>query len=150
MRVLGLVVMLAGPAAAECSADRVTVIGDWGQVAFGVDLADDPQERAQGLMFVQSMSTLRGMLFVYEQPQRTSFWMENTLIPLDMIFADPTGTIVTVHENAIPLDRTSIPGGDNIQFVLEINGGLSSRLGIVPGDLLQHPAIGPGAAAPCD
>jgi uncharacterized protein len=141
--------LLAGGAGAACAPDRVTVIGDWGQAAFRVEIADDGQERARGLMFVEEMPTMSGMLFVYEAPDTASFWMENTLIPLDIIFADPTGTIVTVHENAVPMDRTPIPGGDNIQYVLEINGGMSARLGIEAGDLLQHPAIGPSAVAPC-
>lgn len=140
-----------GPAWAQsaCAPDRVTVIGDFGRVAFEVAVADDQAERARGLMFVERMPALAGMFFVYEAPQRARFWMENTLIPLDMLFADPGGRIVTVHENAVPLDRTPIPGGDNIQFVLEINGGMAGRLGIAPGDLLQHPAIGPDALAPC-
>ncbi len=91
-----------------------------------------------------------GMLFVYERPQRAVFWMKNTLIPLDMIFMDSAGTVTRIHENAIPLDLTGIDGGENVQFVLEINGGLAGRLGIVEGSVLRHPAIGPDAAWPCD
>ena len=93
---------------------------------------------------------MSGMLFVYETPRRASFWMRNTLIPLDMLFADPTGRITRVHEGAVPLDETMIDGGEGVQFVLEINGGLAGRLGIAEGDVMQHPAFGPGAAAPCD
>ena len=142
--------VLAGGAQAACAPDRVTVLGEWGQAGFTVAVADDPAERSQGLMFVEAMPPMAGMLFIYESPQRASFWMHNTLIPLDMLFADATGAIVTVHDNAVPQDDTPIPGGDLIQYVLEINGGMAGRLGIVPGDLLQHPAIGPGAAAPCN
>ncbi|SLN59801.1 DUF192 domain-containing protein [Roseisalinus antarcticus] len=142
---------LAGAVAAQglCAEDRVTVIGDWGQARFGVAVADEPGERAQGLMYVERMPTMSGMLFVYERPQRASFWMENTLFPLDMIFAGPDGTVTRVHDNAIPLDRTGIDGGPDVQYVLEINGGLAGQLGIAPGDILQHPAIGPDPAAPC-
>jgi uncharacterized membrane protein (UPF0127 family) len=75
--------------------------------------------------------------------------MENTLIPLDMIFADATGTVTRIHENAVPLDRTPIPGGEDVQFVLEVNGGMAGRLGLAVGDRLRHPAIGPDAAEPC-
>lgn len=135
---------------AECADDRLTVVGDWGKATFTVDVADDPSERAEGLMFVESMPTLSGMLFVYEAPSAVSFWMKNTLIPLDMIFAGPEGAVVSVHENAIPGDLTPIPGGDDIQFVLEINGGLSQRLGIGPGDTIQHPSIGTEALLPCE
>ncbi len=95
------------------------------------------------------MARSSGMLFVYERPQPVSFWMRNTLIPLDMIFMDETGTVRHVHENAIPLDETGIPGGPDIQFVLEINGGLAGRLGIAEGSELRHPSIGPDAAWTC-
>ncbi len=144
-----MLVLSAGTAMATCSADRVTIIGDFGQAPFSVTVADDPAERSQGLMFVETMPTMTGMLFAYEEPQSASFWMRNTLIPLDMLFADPAGRILTIHENAVPLDETSIPGGDGVKYVLEINGGLASRLGIAVGDVMQHPSFGPDAAAPC-
>jgi uncharacterized membrane protein (UPF0127 family) len=143
--------MLAGqPVWGLCAEDKVSVVGDWGQATFTVDVADDPQERAQGLMFVEQMATLEGMLFVYEEPQAVSFWMKNTLIPLDMLFAGPTGEILSIHENAVPGDLTPIRGGNGIQMVLEINGGLSARLGITEGDVMQHPSFGPDAILPCD
>ena len=76
-------------------------------------------------------------------------WMKNTLIPLDMIFADPSGSITHIHENAIPNDLTTIDGGANVQFVLEINGGLARRMGIGLGDQLAHPSIaGSACGAP--
>ena len=139
---------LAGQAMG-CSVDRVTVSGGWGHANFNVSIADTGPERSQGLMNVPDMPLMTGMLFVYDGPHRASFWMRNTLIPLDMLFAGPDGTILSIHENARPQDETSIPGGDGIQFVLEINGGLAARLGIAVGDVLQHPAIGPDAAMPC-
>jgi hypothetical protein len=89
------------------------------------------------------------MLFVYESPRRAQFWMKNTLIPLDMIFADATGTVTRIHSGAIPGDLTPIDGGEGVAFVLEINGGLAERLGLGPGAELRHPAIGPGAAWSC-
>jgi len=146
--VFGLCVS-AAPAWAVCADDKVTVAGDWGQASFSVDVADDNAERAQGLMFVDNMPTLTGMLFVYDRPQSVSFWMKNTLIPLDMLFVAPDGEVLRVHENAIPGDLTPIPGGDGIQMVLEINGGLSRRLGITEGDVLQHPSFGAEAILPC-
>jgi uncharacterized membrane protein (UPF0127 family) len=145
-----LLTLLATSAAAECRDDRVTIKGDFGEAHITVQVADDPAERAQGLMNVPEMATLQGMLFVYASPQPVAFWMRNTLIPLDMIFAAPDGTISAIHENAVPMDETPIPGGGDVQFVLEVNGGLTERLGIEPGDVLQHPAIGEGAALPCE
>jgi uncharacterized membrane protein (UPF0127 family) len=124
--------------------------GDFGTVRFRVSVADTPQERAQGLMHVPEMPRMTGMLFVYERPQAVSFWMENTLIPLDMIFADATGTVQRIHANAIPLDRTPIPGGEDIQYVLEINGGMADQLGLSAGDEMRHPSIGQDLASwPC-
>ena len=144
-----LLVLACGPALAECRDDTVSVEGTFGRAAFRVDVADDPQERAQGLMFVEEMGRFEGMLFVYDTPQHATFWMRNTLIPLDMIFADETGTVTRIHENAVPLDETTIDGGMGVRFVLEVNGGLTGMLGITEGDTLQHPAIGESAARPC-
>lgn len=90
------------------------------------------------------------MLFVYERPQRVSFWMRNTPLPLDLIFLDETGTVTRIHRNAVPFDETPIPGGGGVLVVLEINGGLSEVFGFAPGDEMQHPAFDPAKAAwPC-
>jgi uncharacterized membrane protein (UPF0127 family) len=149
-----LVVPAQAPAAASgapaaCEPDVVRLRGDWGQAQFTVELADDPEERSQGLMHRPKMARGAGMLFVYPRPQRVAFWMRNTLIPLDMIFADATGRVRRVHHRARPLDETMIPGGRDIQYVLEINGGLAARMGIKAGSVLQHPAIGAEAVWPC-
>ncbi len=93
------------------------------------------------------MSAGHGMLFVYDTPRTVAFWMKNTRIPLDMIFVGADGRVRKVHESAEPLDETPIPGGEDIQFVLEINGGLARRLGITPGAELRHPAIDSDVAA---
>ncbi|WP_245626819.1 DUF192 domain-containing protein [Aestuariivita boseongensis] len=136
--------------AAACSPERVTLSGSGGQSFFNIEIADTPAERSQGLMFRESLPVSSGMLFVYERPQRVSFWMKNTLIPLDMIFVNETGVVEHVHENAIPGDLTPIPGGDNILVVLEINGGLARQLGIGPGTKLRHEVFDPAIAAwPC-
>jgi uncharacterized membrane protein (UPF0127 family) len=142
--------LLAQAATAECVPNHVIVNGTFGTARFQVEVADDAQERAKGLMFVEDMPTLSGMLFVYEQPQHATFWMRNTLIPLDMIFVDETGVITAIHPNAVPRDETTIDGGQGVLAVLEINGGMAHRLGIAPGDMLQHPAFGSDAALPCD
>jgi uncharacterized membrane protein (UPF0127 family) len=144
-----LLVVLGTDTAAECRDDRVTIKGGFGEAHFTVQIATDAAERAQGLMNVPEMGTLEGTLFTYDEPRTVSFWMHNTLIPLDMIFAGPDGIIIAIHENAVPLDRTSIPS-EGVQFALEINGGLAGRLGIKLGHALQHPAIGRGAALPCE
>ncbi|MGL5012644.1 MAG: DUF192 domain-containing protein [Paracoccaceae bacterium] len=150
-RAFVMLLALAGPAWAACeegSLELQTMSG--GVSRFNIEVADDAAERAQGLMNRERLPTAAGMLFIYPTPGNVSFWMENTLIPLDMIFIDPTGTVKRVHENAVPGDRTPIPGGTNIKFVLEINGGLARRMGVTEGALVRHPAIDQTLAAlPC-
>ena len=141
----GLIAMwlgLAGQAGAEASCDPYTVYlkGDWGSAQFNVELADEPQEQALGLMHRTEMATSAGMYFVNARPRRTSFWMRNTLIPLDMLFIDASGVVQHIHANAIPLDETPISGGDGVLSVLEINGGLAAALGITVGSQVRHPA----------
>jgi uncharacterized membrane protein (UPF0127 family) len=120
---------------------------DEGQASFTVEVADTFEQRNRGLMFRQNLPKFSGMLFIYEFPRSVSFWMRNTLIPLDMIFLDQTGTVVNVHSNAIPQDETAIFGGDSVYAVLEINGGLAEKLRISPGAVLQHPAFDQKIAA---
>lgn len=144
-------ICLSGAAQAACAPDLVSLQGPWGQAQFTIELADDDAERGRGLMFRESLPQRAGMLFIYDRPQPVSFWMRNTLIPLDMIFADETGLVRRVHSNAIPLDETPIFGGNRILAVLEINGGLAQQFGIAAGTLLQHPAFDQTTAAwPCD
>ena len=132
---------LAGPAAAACTDTSVDVRSGGTVARFSVEIADTDAERAHGLMNREKLAKSAGMLFVYDTPRRAGFWMKNTLIPLDMIFADAAGAVTRVHSNAKPLDTTSIDGGDGVAFVLEINGGLAKRLGIAAGSQLRHPAI---------
>ena len=118
----GLGLLLAGQAAAQCVDDAVSLRGDFGSARFDVAVADTNAERAQGLMFVEQMDSMEGMLFVYARPQQVSFWMRNTLIPLDMIFVGEDGVVDHINANAVHLDETHIFGGTDIQYVLEING----------------------------
>ena len=150
---LALIALVAwgSAAAAACRDDVVELRGPWGQARFTVELAITPEEQARGLMFRESLPRGAGMLFLYDQPSRVSFWMRNTLISLDMIFVDATGTVTRVHHEAVPLDETPIPGGDGVLAVLEINGGLARRFGIGPGTEMRHPGLPQTDAAwPCD
>ena len=124
---------MAALAQAACAPDRVDLRWADGRESFAVELADSPDERARGLMFRPQLDPGSGMLFVYESPRRAQFWMKNTLIPLDMIFADGTGRVTQVHSNAVPGDLTPIDGGPGVVFVLEINGGLARTSGHRPG-----------------
>ena len=143
--------LAAVSAEAACRTDRVELRGAFGTAAFTVDVADEPAERSQGLMHVPAMPASKGMLFLYEAPQRATFWMKNTLIPLDMVFVGTDGVVTHVHENAIPLDETTIDGGSGVIAVLEINGGLAGQIGIAPGTELRHPGLDQAEAAwPCE
>ena len=124
--------------AAACSENTIELRQNGVQAQFNIELAITPAEQAQGLMFRESMPQFDGMLFINERPRRVSFWMKNTLIPLDMFFIDSTGTVQRVHSNAIPQDTTSILGGDNIQYVLEINGGLANLLRLSEGTEVRY------------
>jgi uncharacterized membrane protein (UPF0127 family) len=97
------------------------------------------------------MAMAAGMLFVFPEPKQATFWMKNTPLALDIIFADSAGRVTHVHENARPLDETLIDGGPGVAFVLEINAGLAGPMGISPGAVMRHPAIAAdGAAWGCD
>ena len=128
-------------AGGECSPDTVFLKGDWGQARFTVEIADDPEEMARGLMHRENLAMSAGMLFVYTEPRRASFWMRNTLIPLDMLFIDAQGVVQHIHHMAVPLDETPIPSEGKVQAVLEINGGLAARLGIEKGAAVRHPVF---------
>jgi uncharacterized protein len=109
--------------------------------AFRVYLASTEARRNQGLMFVKSLAPDRGMLFVFENPRVAGFWMENTLIPLDLLFIAADGRIIHVVENAVPLSRATITSMGVVLGVLELAGGTSAKLGIRPGDRVSYPAF---------
>ena len=146
-----LAFVLAGPLRAVGEDAHLVVETASGPVDFTVELALTPQEQARGLMFRNTLAERHGMLFDFGRPREVTMWMKNTLIPLDMLFIDARGIVQTVHANAVPMDRTPIDGGENILYVLEINGGMAARLHLEPGAELRHPAITPALAAwPCD
>lgn len=120
-------------------------------VRFSVEVADTVDARAVGLMNRPTLGRFAGMLFVYPDERAVSFWMRNTLIPLDMIFVDAQGMVQNIHENAVPLSEETIYGGDEIQFVFEINGGMARALGIIVGSEVRHPSIsGSEVIWPCE
>jgi len=115
--------------------------GGSGDTAFHVEIAADAYTQRHGLMDRETLSKDSGMLFLFGMDARRSFWMHNTLIPLDMIFIDAQGTIVAIHENAEPRSNEIISPVEFAASVLEINGGLVRTLGIRVGDTVEHPAL---------
>lgn len=131
--------------AGDCAPDRLT----FDKGAFTVEIADTAAEREQGLMNRPRLPASQGMLFVYDRPGHPQFWMKDTLIALDMLFIGADGTIRKIHPMAKPLDETPIDGGEGVQYVLEIQGGLAGRIGLKPGDALSWPGFGETARRPC-
>lgn len=106
---------------------------------FAVEMAENDAERAKGLMFRKELPEGRGMLFDFQREQEVSFWMENTYIPLDMIFIRGDGRILRIVENTEPLSTRIIPSGGPVRAVLEVIAGTARKLGIASGDRVGHP-----------
>lgn len=104
---------------------------------FDIEIADNDYETQTGLMHRQSMKNDRAMLFIFPDMRMRSYYMKNTYIPLDIIYLDKEGIIVSIQENAKPLDETSLPSLFPAQYVLEINGGLSDKLFLKVGDKIE-------------
>jgi uncharacterized membrane protein (UPF0127 family) len=109
-----------------------------GDHPFVLELAQTPAQQERGLMFRRSLGPNEGMLFPYAPSQQVSFWMKNTLIPLDIIFVKPDGRIGRIS-TAKPLDETPVPSGEPINMVIEIAGGRAAQLGIAVGDSVSPP-----------
>lgn len=108
---------------------------------FSIELALTGSEMERGLMFRKSMPKMHGMLFVFHSSAQRSFWMRNTLIPLDIIFIEQDGRIGHIHHQARPLDESMITSSGKAWAVLEINGGMAHTLGIKEGDMVLHTAF---------
>lgn len=106
---------------------------------FFVEMADNDDRRMLGLMHRRQMAADAGMLFDFKRDAPVAMWMRNTLIPLDMLFADHGGIVRHIHERAVPLSEAIISSDGAIRAVLEVNGGTVSRLGLKVGDRMIHP-----------
>ena len=152
LNVVCVAAVIGGSAFAQCAPDSLELRNTEGTIhRFSVELADDPDERARGLMFREMMPMASGMLFVFPEPKHATFWMKDTPLALDIIFADQAGQVTRVHENAVPLSEALIDGGPDVAFAFEINAGLAGRMGIGPGAVLRHSAIDADRAVwPCE
>lgn len=136
--------LLAVSTRAETSASlrqELVVNTEAGPRSFQVELADEPRERATGLMYRRHLPKGGGMLFDFGEEQAVSMWMANTYIPLDMLFIKADGTVESIGERTTPMSRRSVASKGPVRYVLEINGGLSDELGIKPGDTVTGPAM---------
>ena len=141
-----LLALLAAPIAAAqqppLPTQPLTILTDGGPRKFTVEVAQTPEQRELGLMFRRSMPLDAGMIFDFKEPTPAEMWMENTLIPLDMLFVDEHGRIVNIHERAVPQSTDKIAAAAPVRAVIELNGGVAKVLGIKPGDRVEFPLFG--------
>ncbi len=104
------------------------------KIKIDVEIADTDYDRSLGLMYREGMSELQGMLFVFPYEDRLSFWMKNTIMPLDMIFINSKREIVTIHKNTTPYSEQSYPASAPAQYVVEVVAGFCDRHNITTGD----------------
>ena len=103
-----------------------------------IEIADNPKEIEQGLMFRKEMAEDRGMLFLLPELKEQKFWMKNTIISLDIIYLDPNNTIVSIQKNTTPYSEAPIPSNGLAQYVLEVNAGFCDKFGIGKGDRVEY------------
>jgi uncharacterized protein len=137
--------LLIAPASFAAGLPRDTLLVETAssQYRFDVEIADDAAERAEGLMYRQSLADNAGMLFLYPSPQPVQFWMKNTLLSLDIVFVRANGTIARIAADTKPMSVDLIPSGEPITAVLEVKAGTMRELGITVGDRLRNPKYFP-------
>jgi uncharacterized membrane protein (UPF0127 family) len=109
-----------------------------GRHEFLVEVMRNDDERARGMMYRRSLAPDRGMLFQFDTEALQTFWMENTYVSLDMIFIRADGRVHRIERAAEPLSTRTISSGAPVSAVLEVVAGTADRLGIVPGDKVEH------------
>lgn len=109
------------------------------QHSFTVEVANTAEEQARGLMFRKELAPDKGMLFPFAQERMASFWMKNTIIPLDIIFIRGDGSIESIAANTTPYSLDSVESGEPVVAVLELAGGRAAELAIKPGDMVEWP-----------
>lgn len=143
LRALALVLALAAPSCKNepqpAPAEPYTVAMKVGSETFRLEIADTPRKQQLGLMHRKSMPADRGMLFVFEDERERSFWMKNTHIPLDIVYADVDGKVVSVKPMQ-PMDESPVPSDGAAKYAVEINQGAAKRAGVKAGDVLVIPS----------
>jgi uncharacterized membrane protein (UPF0127 family) len=118
--------------------ETLEIASSTGVHPFAVEMAENDEERARGLMFRKEMPEGKGMLFDFKAEQPVAFWMKNTYVSLDMIFIKADGRILSIAENTEPLSERGVPSGGPVRGVLEVVAGTARKLGIKPGDRVAH------------
>jgi uncharacterized membrane protein (UPF0127 family) len=116
---------------------EIQIVTASGTHRFNVWVAADERSRQRGLMFVRELPPDRGMLFLFDRPEKAAFWMKDTYLSLDLVFIDPTGVVVNIAPAARPFSLDPIPSQGPVIAVLEVIAGTASRIDLAPGDLVN-------------
>ena len=119
--------------------EPLTITTSSGEHRFMVEIADDDAERQRGLMEREPLADDRGMLFQFPDVAERGFWMRNTPSPLDILYIDPRGRIVSIAKNATPQSDAVIPSNGPASGVLELRAGRADEIGAKAGDKVSHP-----------
>ncbi|UXI69054.1 DUF192 domain-containing protein [Tahibacter amnicola] len=136
IRAIGLAALLSAPAVHAQAISYVVLKGQ----TYYVELAENDQSRAYGLMFRERMAADRGMFFLFPEEAMQAFWMKNTLIPLDILYFDKNYKLVNVQHDVQPCKADPCPAYPSegpAQYVLELNAGTAAKIGVKPGDKLE-------------
>lgn len=143
--VLAMLTLLAG---CDPPGPRVVIVAPDKSIraTIAVEIVNTPQQRELGLMYRRHMDENAGMLFVFPAAQPLKFWMKNTFLPLDMLFADDSGAIVGIVANAVPFSENQVGPDAPSKYVVEVNGGFAARHTIQQGDRLEFRGFTPQAS----
>jgi hypothetical protein len=137
--------LLVGPATAQEAGptEPIFVQTGKGTIELALEVADDGEERARGLMFRRGLPDRGGMLFDFGGERPVYMWMRNTYVPLDMLFVDSGGRVVHIARQTTPMSEETITAGRPVRGVIEIAGGQAATLGIAVGDLVTRRLFAP-------
>ena len=139
------IALLASTLGSACTTDagstRVILHTRGGEVPVTVEVADTPDRRSLGLMYRKELAAEAGMLFVFDAPEHLTFWMKNTVLPLDMIFIGENRHVLGIVKNAVPFTTTARGVDGESRYVLEVNAGFSDRHGVTGGDSVSFEGV---------
>jgi len=142
LALLGACVCRSPAPSIQGAGPRVLLEAPSGRVsAVHVEVARTPEELERGLMFREKLGSADGMLFVFPQSAEHTFWMKNTLIPLDMVFIDEGHAVAGIVASAEPMTTTPRTVGVASRYVLEVNGGFCAAHGVTRGDLVRFESV---------
>jgi hypothetical protein len=144
--ILGIGLLLSGQSSQDddldAAFDKATLVisaSEHACYAFDIYLALDRKQQMRGLMHVRHMPEFTGMLFVYRDANIHSMWMKNTFIPLDMLFIRADGTVSSIETDTVPQSLKSVSSIEPVNFVLELNAGVTERLHINTDSVVYFP-----------